>query len=320
MIKNRFIAVVLIFCGLVFGMKAEDCKKTMLREGLPAKVTIKVEDPYGKPVPDASVMFCFLVYNVETPNTVIVKTDANGMASGEANANQEIVVHVTKDGWYRPHCRYKLWGAGKDYQSGRWEPWNPILNITLYPQINPRQNPKKNTRSYERLSPNEVYGFDLLKKSIVLPGEKDKTADFSFIGSGCKIAIMGKHPQDTKFFATNNLEVVFSNKGNGIIRRNKNTDSEFSFTYLAPETGYKQRLHFYEDYSPQRQDGKGEPFLADNEYLIFHISRMNNETGETTWYYGIITEICGYSDLNGERTFNISYYLNQDPGDRNIEY
>ena len=75
-------------------------------------------------------MFSFLVYNVETPNTVIVKTDANGMASGEANANQEIVVHVTKDGWYRPHCRYKLWGAGKDYQSGRWEPWNPILNIT----------------------------------------------------------------------------------------------------------------------------------------------------------------------------------------------
>ena len=170
------------------------------------------------------------------------------------------------------------------------------------------------------LEQNTAYGFDMLKKDIVLPGKKGETADFSFKGMGKKTSVVVEGQRGGQIFFTNDFEVVFQNEGDGVIRMKKHLDSEFHFTYLAPETGYLQRLHLYEDFSPQRPEGKGEPFPTDNEYFIFRISRKEEDSNMTKRYYGIITRIGGTADHKGERDFRIWYYLNPDPEDRNIEY
>ncbi len=320
--KNLLLTILVLLFGVaVFPAEAEDVKITMLKKGLPAKVTVRVKDPDGKPLSNASVMFCFVVYNHREPNTVVARTDENGMATGEALANDEIVIHIEKPGWYRPRCRHKLWGPGNGYQSGRWEPWNPTLDITMYPKINRRQAPKFRSCYYEHLEPNVAYGFDMLEKDIVPPGRKEETADFQFKGNGQKIIISCENQMGSMIiYFTNSLDVIFQNNGDGVIKMKKHEDSEFKFTYLAPETGYMQRLQLYEDFSPQRPEGKGEPFLSDKEYLIFRISRIDEKSGETKRYYGIITRLSGTADLAGKRDFEIAYYLNPDPEDRNIEY
>ena len=307
----RWTLFALLLCAAVSRTEAGDVKSTMLKKGLPAKLTVNVKDQDGRPVSDAEVMFCFVRYNIEEPNTVIVKTGANGTATGEANANRCVVLHLTKEGYYSSFVEYGLWGSGKGYETGRWEPWNPTLDITMYPKINRRQAPKFRSCYYEHLEQNVAYGFDMLEKDIVPPGRKEETADFQFKGNQ-----MGS----MKIYFTNSLDVIFQNNGDGVIKMKKHEDSEFKFTYLAPETGYMQRLQLYEDFSPQRPEGKGEPFLSDKEYLIFRISRIDEKSGETKRYYGIITRLSGTADLAGKRDFEIAYYLNPDPEDRNIEY
>ena len=316
--KNQLLAIIILLFGVVgCRAKAEDLKSTMLKKGLPAKVTVRVKDPDGKPITNASVMFCFVVHSLREPNTVIAQTDANGMATGEALANDKIVIHIEKPGWYRPYCHHELWGSGKDYLSGRWEPWNPTLDVTMYPKINRRQAPKFRSCYYEHLEQNTVYGFDMLRKDIILSGRKGETADFQFIGSGSKVRINSKQPGESKLFSTNKFEVVFSNDGDGVIKMKRQLDSEFKFTYLAPEAGYGQIVKFSSVTIPQHREST---FLTDDEYLIFRISRKDLNSGKINRYYGIVTRLKSSVNTKGERYFDIEYYLNPTPGDRNIEY
>ena len=315
---TRLTGLILLFCAVGCSTLAEDYTRTMVMKGLPAKVTVRVRDPDGNPVPDAPVKFVFGFANKTDLNIVKGNTDANGMASGEGLGNDKVVIHVDKTGWYRPECDYSLRGSGKSYQSGRWEPWNPTLDITLYPKVNRRQAPKGRSCYYEHLEQGTAYGFDMLKTDFVLPGRKGETVDFSFTTSGSYTTMRCEGSKSVKTYATNILEITFLNDGDGLVKMKKRLDSEFQFTYLAPETGCEQKVRFNSDFSPQH---RGSTFISDNnEYLIFRISRKDAVSGEIKRYYGIMTRLESRSGNGEERTFDIWYYLNPIPGDRNIEY
>ena len=326
--KWLLLILVLLLCQAGCDSKNKEASKvkenalalTIATRGLPAKITIRVCDPDGNPVPDASVMFAFTFDNADKPNISKGKTDANGMATGEGRANDTVVIHVDKPGWYKPYAEYSFWGPGKGCESGRWEPWNPTLDITLYPHLHPRWNQKIKMCSYENLSLDTVYGFDMMKNSIVLPGEKNATADFLFKGDGCWTRIYGEDWRDSKTIFTNSFEVVFSNEFDGVVQKAARKDSQFRLTYLAPETGYERKIKFYEDDSRQLQKDRGRPFPTDDEYFIFRISRKEEDSAEVKRYYGVIIRINAFTTRKGDLTFGVDYFLNQEPDDRNIEY
>ena len=180
---NRFCWTtgVLLLCLQICDVQAEDYKTTMLRKGLPAKVTVKVCDSEEKPVTNVTVVFCFAIHNRREPNTVVARTDADGMATGEANANEIVTIHLDKEGHYWSFVEYGLWGPGKGYQTGRWEPWNPTVEVVLREKKRPQRNYRRGSETAYHLTREGLYGFDLLANKVVEPGSKDGHADFYFV-------------------------------------------------------------------------------------------------------------------------------------------
>ena len=311
----RWITIALLLCAAFNRAEAEDYKSTMLKKGLPAKITVTVKDQDDKPVQDATVMFCFVLNNIEEPNTVTVKTDANGMATGEANANRCVVLHLTKEGYYRSFVEYGLWGSGKGYETGRWEPWNPTVEVVLREKKCPQRNYRRGSETAYHLAKEGLYGFDLLANKVVEPGSKDGHADFYFSGTGSyydrDMKIKGDWEKRDVF--------MFNFPEDGFITMKRNKDSDFAFAYEAPLVGYENHVEFY----LSRADTENrKPYPSDStEFTVFRVSRKNAETGEVDSYYGII-ESFGYKKdwNNGDPWFSIRYRINREPDDRNIEY
>lgn len=292
-----------------------DLNRTLLDDGLPGRVSITVHSIDGIPIEGASVMFAFSVLNHQDPNIVKAVTDKNGIASGEAYVNDKIAIHVNKDGFYETFFYYNVWNAGKDcYKSGRWEPWDPMLNVVLYARIKPNNSPML-MKTAHHLTKEGVYGFDLLSKRMIDPGDKTGHADFYIWTSG------SFYDRATQFSDKWQKIVIlrFNHVGDGLIARKRNRESEFCFSYTAPISGYENPVEFIHS---RANPEKSKPFPVHGEdYFIFRVSRINDATGELEPFYGIIESLNHGKDWDtGEPDFSITYRINTIPGDRNIEY
>ena len=313
---NRFCWTtgVLLLCLQICDVQAEDYKTTMLRKGLPAKVTVKVCDSEEKPVTNVTVVFCFAIHNRREPNTVVARTDADGMATGEANANEIVTIHLDKEGHYWSFVEYGLWGPGKGYQTGRWEPWNPTVEVVLREKKRPQRNYRRGSETAYHLTREGLYGFDLLANKVVEPGSKDGHADFYFSGTG------SYYDRDMKIKGDWEKRDVFTFNfpEDGFITMKRNKDSDFAFAYEAPLTGYGNPVEYFRSRTnPERT----KPYPDGDVFLIFRVSRKNAETGSMESYYGIIEALTYKKDWNdGDPWFSIRYRINREPDDRNIEY
>lgn len=308
------ILVGLLFLAFPAYSNDDGLTAAMIKHGLPAKISVTVRSPEGSPIEDASVMFAFDVLNQREPNMVKSVTDENGVATGESLVNDKVIIHVSKDGFYKTCFKYNVWEAGKDgYKSGRWEPWNPMFETVLYERKKPLHlRPRLN--AFHHLETSEMYGYDLFENRLVISNAAEGHADFLVCGKG------NYYDRETSPLDpwVQKVTIHFPSSGDGLVRRRKNSDSDFKFDYQAPLDGYCQTTVFTISRNPAVPN---EPFLGSDEYFFFRISRNNAATGEIEYYYGIIYRVLHRKDWEkGDACFSINYYINPTSNDRNTEF
>lgn len=307
------IRIILLFCVSI--AIAESSLSKLSKEGFPAKISVIVRDQDGNLIEDADVRLSFTYANRDTPTLIYTKTDKNGVATGEEKTNNQIVISITKDGYYRSSYTYHVWKGSRGYETGRWEPWNPVIDATLFrkKEINKK---RVNTCIVDNIVPTQTYYFDLLKKCVVSPKEsEDFVYDFSFTTGGTYYQSDSKIDDD--WIAIDRF--VFSRSSDGIVEKEKNEHSVFAYTYEAPINGYAPEI----EYKAEQKDKIFYPYKKypqNAQYLIFRVSRQKSD-GNILFYYGIIDSWRILKDWStGKLRFSIRYRINTEPDDQNIEY
>lgn len=307
-------SILLLLLCVGFAFSNEPLRNIFKTKGFPAKVTVSVVDQDKKPVSDAQIKFVFTFYPSGTTTILQGISDKNGLFSAEEKTNDGIVIHVQKEGYYKSAMEYKVWKNPESYQTGRWEPWNPMITISLQKKVSPKRR-NQIMRVNRKLDSAKEYGFDFIKGKLHTEPNSILTSDFVFISSGSiylkEASLNGDWDISTSF--------RFSGIGNGIIEKTRNNHSEFQFLHQAPLNGYESHFDLYYSKHPSMKD-RIHLFPLNKGYYIFRISR-NLSDGTLVQYYGIIEKLSvGKSWKTGEMYFDITYCLNETPNDRNIEY
>lgn len=289
--------------------------QTLTQKGLDAKVSVCVMDQNRHPVSNADVRFSFSFSTDKKPYVIETKTDHCGIATAQSKTNSRISIHIEKEGYYRTRYKYSVWKGSGGYENGRWEPWNPMINLTLRKKIMP-QNLNVKSRSFHRLKPFQTYAFDFLTGTLCPNENTTNTPDLVFSALGS--FYLNNTTTYDDFTATNRF--MFLSKECGFIERKKHQTSSLKYDYQAPVDGYVSKCEFVYEQKNRIANEIKRFHSETNEYLIFRIVRLR-ENGEEQYYYGVIESWnIGKDWKSGEINFFIRYRINPEPGDRNIEY
>jgi len=200
--------------------------------------------------------------------------------------------------------------------SGKWQPWNPTINVQIKRVINPiPMYARQLCNAWPPLTLPEqgkAVGFDLMKSDWVVPYGKGQDTDF-LMRMDQKLGGMqddGYQIHDTVF------TLSFPNERDGIqtMYIKPRQGSCLRLPHMASENGYLSNIvkHSYLTKNACVDDWKEE------ETYIFRVRTKTNELGKiTSALYGKIQSPieCGFK---GQIKF--TYYLNPTPNDRNLEF
>ena len=287
----------------------------VLRNGAKAKMTFLVTDSRGKPVTNANVNVVFVFLGSLTKEVASLVTDTNGICVVEGVCSSRINCQFTKDGHYQTDFEHKYLTTYPEpnVKDGKWQPWNPTIEITLKEKRNPIPMYIKKVRD-DKLPKNEWIEFDCEKGDWVTPHGKGQTGDFSF---HFKTSVMDWRRDQAN--RTNQL-IIASKEDGGFIELQKESGA-FRSLYEAPETGYVPRIVL----SHERENGKvtKEVIIPQDRYLVFRSRVEKNEKGEIihSRFGKIMSFTYGEGGNNGELGYvEFTYYFNPNDNDRNIEF
>jgi len=277
------------------------------RNGAKAKVTLRVVDSRGHPVPDADVKVAFF-HRGSYP--VDGKTDENGFFTAEHMSGADVHFHASKEGYYRTYRNYWFYREGKPCaENGRWIPWNPTLEVVLKEKRNPIPLPMKTVSCFFPV--NTPVGFDCEKAQLVAPYGMGAVSDLIVNVTGYYVA-----PTNYGFHLT------LSSNGGGYVRYKMDTYSRMWSVYEAPA---------FEEFHPvlaasvtYKHDHLSEDTrFKDNEYLVFCSRVSKGDGGEVkSINYGKIRGGIRFnieSTRKNIATISLSYQFNTTPNDRNLE-
>lgn len=279
------------------------------------KVTVKVVDEDNTPVDQANVEIGFRDMYTKEPGKgwgtgrVVChpakgKTDSNGLFSASDNTSPNVVVTVTKEGYYE---------SNKGVFNEDGVAHEGILTVVLRKKINPVAMYAKKQHSVWKPSKipvfNQDVGYDLEAGDWVAPHGKGKTTDFVF-----NVAAENKDPKKDRKCV---YSIKFTNEKDGIQEYNaeKGNQSVYRWPYEAPEDGYSATL---EKYNIVTSGSREKNIKNDNE--INYIYRVRTKTDEK----GKILQ-AKYGKINGEITvfsdgdIQFAYYFNPS-GNRSLEF
>src|SRR6185437_3427404 len=119
------------------------------------KVTVKVMDEDGNPKTGANVGIGS--YSNSVPIGMNGLSDDNGMFTLSANGAGVVSCGAEKPGYYRSTGVKKEF---RDQIDGKWQPWNPVLELKLRPIGNPIAMYARRIET-KLQSEDEALGFDL---------------------------------------------------------------------------------------------------------------------------------------------------------------
>jgi len=277
------------------------------RNGAKAKVTLRVVDSRGNPVPDADVKVAFFhrgLYPVDG------KTDKNGFFTAKHMSGADVHFHASKEGYYRTYRNYWFYREGKPCaENGRWIPWNPTLEVVMKEKRNPIPLPMKTVSCFFPV--NTSVGFDCERAQLVAPYGMGAVSDLIVNVTGYYVA-----PTNYSFHLT------LSSNGGGYVRYKMDTYSRMWSVYEAPA---------FEEFHPvlaasitYKHDHLAEDTrFKDDDYLVFCSRVSKGDGGEV--------RSSNYGKTHGGIKFNIestrtntaaislSYQFNTTPNDRNLE-
>src|SRR5690625_4694589 len=269
-----------------------------------AQITIRVVDEDGKPIegarvgasgvpgggPDSSVDNGYT--NDEGKVTLVFRS----FGMNEFNSR--------KEGYYTTFTvpfNFSDDNYDDAYRRGRWEPWNPEVELEL-----------KSIRDPIPMYVNEVrklpdsegeFGYDLIVGDWVSPDGEGKVSDLIFRPNHKRLVNRDDYHYE--------LTVSFSNPGDGLIPVDgllHNVGSVLRSDHHAPEYGYQSEFVQWIDRAPSKGTDTNR-----NRHRIFYIrvrSEFDEEGNIKSALYGKI-----YGDF-----VNFVYYLNPTPNSRNIEF
>ena len=284
--------------------------ETAITKGALAKVTLRVVDSTGNPVPSTRVKLNFTVFE-KKGNFSEGLTDANGLFTAERESMSDCNWFMVRDGYYRTDGRHSfaLDLTNESVKDGRWMPWNPILEVVLKEKRKPV--PMINKRVDAKLPKGETLGFDCMKGDWTPPYGNGKVPDFTFLYQSDYNGTFG--------YLTNSLLVATGN-GGGYITYRSDIFSEMWSTYDAPETGYRTGLQYRHARTPEKIHI--DVTIPKDTYLVFICRVEKDQSGRVlAAHYGKFYQFEYGEDYKkpGFGFVKFTYYFNPTPNDRNLE-
>lgn len=289
-----------LFPGWVFAAQHEYPK---------ARITARVLDEDGNPIPNANIRFVFCT---PTDAGAIVPvegvTDYSGMFTGEGYCNGSYSVTIKKRGYYESGL-----GAPKltDIKDGHWIPWDTTANVVLRAVRKPVPMYAK-TSWLEIPATDEACGYDLSAGDWVSPHGKGRIADFVFTLH---------REEDAAGSVRATVKLGFSGVDDGIqevVLPEVWRYSAFKWPRQAPEDDYRPSLETSFVREP-RVGSSGSAKLDDAYFFRIRVVKQNGSV--VSGLFGKITSgfLLGLSHTKTAKV-KLSYLMNPTSLDRNMEW
>ena len=309
---KRLIGLLIFVAMIAYAAELSREAQEVLRNGAKVKMTFRVTNSQKKVVTNANVRVLFCSLNNLAQESVFT-TDTNGMCVVEGICSKRISCLFAKDEHYQTEYEHKLLASypNPDVKDGKWQPWNPTIEITLKEKRNPVSMIAKQVEM-KLPNKNEPFGFDFKIGDWVKPHGKGEQPDLLFL---CNIEERG-HILDLKA----ELFIMAAQPEEGVTINLSDQWSQFGSSYEAQEGGYKSQYYLVEDRTPSKILQKIE--LTQAEYLTFRSRIVRDDEGNIiSSHYGKITSI-EYGRVNtrsSDARVSFIYYFNPTPNDRNLE-
>jgi len=260
-----------------------------------AMITVRVTDEAGQPLAGAEVGMGFELGTPSTPK--IGLTPSSGFYTASAECSGYVTFGANKDNYYGTFYSTNFC----THAGGRWQPWNPVVDVVLKQIINPVPMYAKRVALVPIPAYDRPLGYDLIKGDWVAPHGGGTVSDFVFTAS-----LRLKSGDDFDYC----LALTFSNSGDGIqpFEAPYHVGSRLKSPREAPEQGYLPQWVQKRSRRPGQPEQGGPP---DRKRNYFFRVRSRSEADGTVGraLYGKI-----YGDF-----MEFTYYLNPD-GTRNMEF
>lgn len=274
-----------------------------------AQVTACVVDDDGLPVTGAVVAM------VGYSQLAKGKTDESGKFTGTLRSEYGTVDFVVEKQGYHTINRY-IYEFKRDLVDGRWQPWNPTVELQLRKKGKPVPMFVKRVQADMPVLGQPV-SYDLLKGDWVKPYGQGEVADFIFVPE----RVVGQSNR-----AASRLRLTFSNPSDGmiVVRQHWRNNYGLQLPATAPEAGYREKWE-WRIAVPATQPAEG--WNVENAYdqdanYYFRIRTRSGTEGEVSGgLYGKIYKGIGFviGENEPHAKIELQYYLNPD-GTRNTEW
>ncbi len=201
--------------------------------------------------------------------------------------------------------------------AGKWQPWDPVVNIVLKPVADPIPMYARFLDSWSFKVPefNIPLGYDLIKSDWLPPYGDGEIADFIFTLH----AKLGDTREDGIQLFDAELILTFSNNGDGIqeLEFTPREGSVLSMPRIAPTGGYSTKWTS-RTYAHENDDSCE---YRESQCFIYRVRTKKNTDGEiTSALYGKILGPIFYEVRANGASMQMKYFLNPTPNDRNLEF
>ena len=238
---ESFVMMGLLFCTSCVG-SAVGLKDTVLN-GAELCMTFRVTDTQGVPVTNAQATAYFHFLNRDRSERRTFVTDTNGMCTVKGLCSLEMTGNFSKEGYYTSGFGHRVFTKTPDIKDGKWQPWNPIIEITLKEKRNPMP---MYVKSLEVKIPesSEPVGYDFRIGDWVKPFGRGEMTDVEFFYT---------EDRNGRIEQTYNLHLQrrFSGDNDGARFQKNNMNSEFKSDYSVSDGNF---LHQF-DFKVEREKG-----------------------------------------------------------------
>ena len=310
-----FITVSCVLVSLVAcALKKDPAYRSARRNGADYRTVLRVVDDGGHIVSDAKVRVLMGMNFIKSSYFIEGTTDTNGLftISGRTTGN-EIVIDVTKDGYYgsrREHCLIAM-GAEHEVRDGRWQPYGAEERMELRRIRHPADLVVKGIYIPVPMT-NAWFGFNLEKATIVTSNAQDR-ADIEFW-----VDWDGLPPPQSRhctcFFRT-----VGDLSGGYNVEKVMESLQPYPYEASTNESYAVRSVHIV-DRDENHEDGGGEvPFSPKSALVLRLRPKVDADGSLKEANYGLVRTLDVGPGWKGVSKVYLSYIFNPTPNDTNLE-
>lgn len=271
-----------------------------------AHFKVTVTDGQGNPVKGAHVQGYFTNsrYDYKPQPERLGVTDKYGKTEVSGPGIADVYVRVYKKGYYESQKKISIVKSK-----------NRAISFVLRPKKNPIAMYAKHmvVQVDKNIS---TYGLNLIDGTVVLSGKRGTDSDV-YISSRIKV----KSSNWANLDLSHKLELTFPHKNDGVaVARidEKWWDSKYKSAYQAPKNGY---MNVFE-VSLSRSKSGGIQNKNIDEPLYLRIRTVTNKNGKivSAIYCKVFPGISVMGALSDTPGFEMTYYCDPTPNDRNVEF